>query len=65
MTTDDFMFVSTTSEEPNDTCHFSEFGCCPDGVSAADGYNLEGCLGVDFDNCTYGDNNTGILIIKI
>jgi hypothetical protein len=65
VTTDDFIIVSTTSEEPSDSCQLSEFGCCPDGVTGAAGYNLEGCLGIDFDNCTYGENNTGKLIIKI
>lgn len=65
MTTDGFIIVSTTSEEPSDSCQLSEFGCCPDGVTGATGYNLEGCFGVDFDNCTYGENNTGKLIIKI
>ncbi|XP_025408017.1 papilin isoform X2 [Sipha flava] len=58
LTTDDFIIVSTTSEEPSDSCQLSEFGCCPDGVTGAAGYNLEGCLGIDFDNCTYGENNT-------
>lgn len=64
-TEDGFMLPSTTSEEPIDSCQLSEFGCCPDGVSSAAGYNLEGCVGVDFDNCTYGENNTGKLIIEI
>lgn len=59
VTTDDFIFVTSTSEQPTDSCQFSEFGCCPDGTSSASGYNLEGCVGVDFDNCTYNENDTG------
>lgn len=65
MTTDEFISVSSTSEQPFDSCMLSTFGCCPDGVTAAVGYNLEGCSGVDFDNCTYNENDTGKLIIII
>jgi len=61
VTTDGFMTVISTSEQPRDSCELSEFGCCPDGVTAATGFNLEGCYGVNFDNCTYNENenNTG------
>ncbi|XP_027848870.1 papilin isoform X1 [Aphis gossypii] len=61
LTTDDFIFVTSTSEEPTDSCQFSEFGCCPDGTSSASGFNLEGCVGVNFDNCTYNENDTECL----
>lgn len=55
------MTITSTSEQPKDSCEFSEFGCCPDGVTAATRINLEGCIGVDFDNCTFSENenNTG------
>lgn len=59
VTTDDLISLTSTSELPSDTCAFSTFGCCPDRVTAAGGYNLEGCDGVDFDNCTYSENDTG------
>ncbi|XP_026818119.1 papilin isoform X3 [Rhopalosiphum maidis] len=61
LTTDDFIFVTSTSEQPSDSCQLSEFGCCPDGVSSASGFNLEGCIGVDFDNCTLNENDTECL----
>lgn len=61
MTTDGFISVSSTSEQTiTDSCQLSEFGCCPDGVTSAKGFNLDGCLGVDFDNCTDNENNTGM-----
>lgn len=56
--TTEFIPISTTSEEPIDSCQNSRFGCCPDQVTAAAGYNLEGCNGIDFDNCTYSGNDT-------
>lgn len=59
MTTDGFILMSSTSEEPYDTCKLSYYGCCPDGVTEAVGHNFEGCLGVDFDNCTGTGNDTG------
>jgi len=43
VTTDGFISVTSTSEQPTDSCQLSEFGCCPDGVTSASGYNLEGC----------------------
>lgn len=59
--TTEFISVSSTSEQTiTDSCQLSEFGCCPDGATAASGYNLEGCLGVDFDNCTDNPNNIGL-----
>ncbi|XP_060846635.1 papilin isoform X4 [Rhopalosiphum padi] len=61
LTTDDFIFITSTSEQPSDSCQLSEFGCCPDGVSSASGFNLEGCIGVDFDNCTLNENETECL----
>uniref|UniRef100_A0A2S2NKI7 Papilin n=1 Tax=Schizaphis graminum TaxID=13262 RepID=A0A2S2NKI7_SCHGA len=61
LTTDDFIFITSTSEQPSDSCQLSEFGCCPDGVSSASGFNLEGCIGVDFDNCTLNENDTECL----
>lgn len=48
--------MKSTSELPFDSCQSSEFGCCPDGSSAATGFNLEGCMGINFENCTYGEN---------
>lgn len=52
--------MSSTSEQPvTESCQLSEYGCCPDGVSPAVGNNFEGCLGVDFDNCTSNGNDTG------
>lgn len=59
VTTDGFISVSSTTEQPTDSCQLSEFGCCPDGVSTALGFNLEGCIGIDFDNCTYNENGAG------
>lgn len=61
VTTEDFIFVTSTSEQPiSDSCQLSEFGCCPDEVTAAAGINLEGCNGIDFNNCTFGnENDTG------
>lgn len=59
MTTDGFISITSTPEPATDSCQLSEFGCCPDGVTSASGYNLEGCMGVDFDNCTYNENDTG------
>jgi len=64
VTTDGFISVTSTSEQPIDTCQLSEFGCCPDGVTSASGFNLEGCLGIDFDNCTYNENDTGNFVCK-
>lgn len=61
VTTEDFILVTSTSEQPfSDSCQLSEFGCCPDDVTAATGINLEGCYGIDFNNCTGGnENDTG------
>lgn len=59
MTTDGFILISPTSEQPYDSCQSSIFGCCPDGVTEALRYDLEGCLGVDFNNCTDDGNDTG------
>lgn len=61
VTTEDFIFVTSTTEQPTtDSCQLSEFGCCPDDVTAASGFNFEGCYGVDFNNCTSGnENDTG------
>lgn len=61
VTTEDFILVTSTSEQPtSDTCQLSEFGCCPDDVTAATGINLQGCYGIDFNNCTGGnENDTG------
>lgn len=56
VTTDDFISVTSTSEQPFDSCQLSVYGCCPDGVTAATGSNLEGCIGVDFDNCTFNED---------
>lgn len=59
--------MTSTSEQPFDSCQLSVFGCCPDGYTAATGVNLEGCIGVDFDNCTLNgaENNTSKLFLYL
>lgn len=64
------MMMPSTTEESTSPCLTSEFGCCPDGVTSATGVNLEGCIGIDFDNCTYSgnENDTGknnLLYLKL
>ena len=48
---------------PCDSCNDTKFGCCPDGVSAAQGKDFEGCPDPDTTteepmgrHCFCGDN---------
>ena len=37
------MTISPGADQEGCPCHTSEFGCCPDGETKAQGSNLEGC----------------------
>ncbi|XP_050528636.1 papilin isoform X2 [Daktulosphaira vitifoliae] len=58
ITSTDSSTQSSTDDIFIDSCKSSEFGCCPDDVTAATGPNFEGCDNFGFNNCTADGNDT-------